>query len=279
MPKLVFQLLEMVIECKLLKNFKKICIFCSKLEALRGKGNAGKGRTKIKQKRIGVVLKKLFWTIYCPGNTPFEDIFAEDIICQVNDMILLGWDNANLTKVRNSLHADMIVSGISIDKCYTRNICETSEICCGRYCVNQKYECGTIKRMYAYTILLKEHLLSYVQIALINSEKNKKEIKVKLTNQGIQYIDEKKLLYAEAYQGRVIWHLETGRNIESVDTLEHIQNEFLTEDFVKIHRSYIVNKLHVLKIERCKVQMKNGDILPIPCKKYTMVRQKLTDER
>jgi len=226
---------------------------------------------------VSVILKKFFRVIYCQSNKLFEDIFVEDVICQVNDMILLGWSQVNLERIRNSLHIDSIVSGMLLERICTKKVCEDAELCFGRYYITQKYEYKTVKRMYAYTALCKEHLLSYVQITLINCEKDKNEIKVKLANQSIQYIDEKELLYAEAYQGRIIWHLETGSNVESVDTLEHIQNEVLTDDFVKIHRSYIVNRRHVLKIERCRVQMKNGDILPIPYKKYTMVRQQLTD--
>lgn len=99
------------------------------------------------------------------------------------------------------------------------------------------------------------------------------EHRIKATNESIYYIEENEILYIESQHNHVIWHC-TGREILSNDSLYHLE-EMLSEKFVRIQRGYIVNKYHVKYIQRCEAVMRNGDILPIPCKKYIMVRELL----
>lgn len=53
----------------------------------------------------------------------------------------------------------------------------------------------------------------------------------------------------------------------------------LPDTFVRIHKSFIVNSLHVERINRCYAELSNGERLQIPVKKYTDVRRKLIVRR
>lgn len=46
-------------------------------------------------------------------------------------------------------------------------------------------------------------------------------------------------------------------------------------NFVKIHRSYLVNAYYVEKVERYQIRLFNGNVVPVPEKKYKEVKQKV----
>lgn len=58
--------------------------------------------------------------------------------------------------------------------------------------------------------------------------------------------------------------------------LNNIEEVFLKSqaEFWRIHQSYLVNRKHVYRIEYTKVEMSNGDILPISEEKRKIIRQK-----
>lgn len=49
----------------------------------------------------------------------------------------------------------------------------------------------------------------------------------------------------------------------------------LPKEFVQIHRSFIVNKKHIMEAKRYYIRMKNGTKLPIPEKRYPHILSKL----
>lgn len=49
----------------------------------------------------------------------------------------------------------------------------------------------------------------------------------------------------------------------------------LPSNFLKIHRSYLVNICYVEKVERYRVRLNNGSVLPVPEKKYKDVEEKI----
>lgn len=97
--------------------------------------------------------------------------------------------------------------------------------------------------------------------------------KVRATNKDCFQIDENEVLYVEANHNHVIWNCMRGK-ITSNDSLHHLETE-LSDRFVRIQRGYLVNKDYVKSIRRCEVVMENEDVLQIPSKRYTSVREKL----
>lgn len=91
------------------------------------------------------------------------------------------------------------------------------------------------------------------------------------------FLGEEEVLYLESGHNRVFWH--TGQEtVEVMGTLLHTESR-LPDTFVRIHKSFIVNSLHVEKVSRCYVELSNGECLQIPVKKYTDVRKRLIVNR
>ena len=91
------------------------------------------------------------------------------------------------------------------------------------------------------------------------------------------FLGEEEILYLESGHNRVFWH--TGKEtVEVTGTLLHTESR-LPDSFVRIHKSFIVNSLHVARINRCYAELSNGERLQIPVKRYTDVRRKLIVKR
>ena len=91
------------------------------------------------------------------------------------------------------------------------------------------------------------------------------------------FLGEEEILYLGSGHNRVFWH--TGKEtVEVMGTLLHTESK-LPDSFVRIHKSFIVNSLHVERINRCYAELSNGERLQIPVKRYTDVRRKLMVKR
>lgn len=141
----------------------------------------------------------------------------------------------------------------------------------GVYRVDSKGECELKQNYFEYTVVMTEGLAVFVQL----NEKNTspKVHRVVAVNEAVYNFDETVLMYIESLKDHILWHYGD-KSVESIDTLKRLEKE-LSEDFIRVHRSYIVNKRKVSSIQRCSVTMANGDNIPIPYKKYVEVREKL----
>lgn len=81
------------------------------------------------------------------------------------------------------------------------------------------------------------------------------------------------LLYVEAKNIRCELHFR-----EHLVTVQKSLSECekkLPDYFLRIHRSYLVNTEHILRMERYCVYLRGGEVLPVPEKKYTQIRRKV----
>lgn len=125
-----------------------------------------------------------------------------------------------------------------------------------------------------YSMLLQREAEGVFLTALHISEKHGEEFCLTDVMERTHYLHEADILYLESGHNRIYWH--TGcQVIEVTGYLQHAETG-LPENFIRIHKSFIVNLLHVEQIERCRLRLSNGEILQIPVKKYTEVRQKIT---
>lgn len=141
----------------------------------------------------------------------------------------------------------------------------------GVYRVDSREGCKLKQSYFEYTIVMVEGLAVFVQL----DEKitPPKVHRVVAVNEAVYNFDETALIYMESLKDHIIWHYGD-ESVESIDTLKRLEQK-LSEDFIRVHRSYIVNKRKVSSIQRCSVTMANGDNIPIPYKKYVEVREKL----
>lgn len=113
----------------------------------------------------------------------------------------------------------------------------------------------------------------HVHISNVPNNKERKRYQITDVKERVYFLREEEILYLEAMHNHVIWHCRT-QSLKTVDSLKHLEQS-LSDSFLRVHRGYIVNKEHVVKIGRCYVEMVNGTILQVPEKKYTQVKQML----
>lgn len=83
---------------------------------------------------------------------------------------------------------------------------------------------------------------------------------------GLRFIDVAEILYCEADDNRTIIHLFNRKKIRTSRVLSKIQEMLEGFSFIRIHRSYLINKEYLEEFNRTDgrhVIMHNGDRLPV----------------
>ncbi|MDE5712533.1 MAG: LytTR family transcriptional regulator, partial [Muribaculaceae bacterium] len=73
----------------------------------------------------------------------------------------------------------------------------------------------------------------------------------------------REILYVEAMEGYVKIFREDGICTVSRITLKNIGSLLPETDFLRIHRSYTINKTKVRSFNKREVELKNGHVLPV----------------
>jgi len=68
-----------------------------------------------------------------------------------------------------------------------------------------------------------------------------------------------------------------GDALEVLNPISDMQ-EKVTKNFIRIHRSYLVNRNYIQKLTRYRLIMKNGEDVPVPQKRYCTVKRMIKDE-
>lgn len=123
---------------------------------------------------------------------------------------------------------------------------------------------------YEVVLIIADGKIVYMQDVILEKGRMHKIVTVDKT---VYLMKENEIIYIESRHNHVVWHC-INRDIVSNNSLKKIQ-EHLSEECVRIHRCYIVNRRHVKKVCRCEARMSNGDIIPIPYKKYVAIRERL----
>lgn len=105
-------------------------------------------------------------------------------------------------------------------------------------------------------------------------ESTGKQVVLQDIHKEIQILRDSEIVYVEAMCSHLYWHSSLAE-VETTGSLLQI-TKTLPDFFVRIHKSYVVSKIHVRGIRRCEVTMDNGDILQVSPKKYKEVKTILT---
>lgn len=116
-------------------------------------------------------------------------------------------------------------------------------------------------------------LLRYLQL----SKKKKEERVYHLKDREGRYhlVREKEILYAEAQKNYVVVSCKTEKIVIG-GTMESFL-DMLSESFLRLHRSYVVNLSYVKMFGRYTVKMADGQEIPIPEKKYMQIKKLLSE--
>ena len=84
-------------------------------------------------------------------------------------------------------------------------------------------------------------------------------------------------LYFEVYNHVVKLHRRTGSDSSWRGTLQQLESELPPGQFVRVHRSYLVNLEHIAVIGRDQLKLSSGDVVPIGRADYANIRMGLAD--
>ena len=130
-----------------------------------------------------------------------------------------------------------------------------------------------IVQKYTFSLLLLYHnqKVLLIKISEIVTPYNIHAISTR--KDSLFFRDEREILYLETQHNCVIWHC-LHENLTERTTLSYIENN-LSGNFIKIHRCYIVNALHIKLLRNYEVEMSNGDILPIPRRQFHSIKTQI----
>lgn len=133
----------------------------------------------------------------------------------------------------------------------------------------------TVQREFNCLLVFEGTVASFAMIQSIPSHSS--FIKIVEINEDVHFWKESDLLYVESQREHALWHGRTD-SVRSVASLSKIKEQ-LSDDFVQVHRCYLVNVNMISSIQRCSVTMNNGDQIPVPYKKYTRVKAEICGKR
>ncbi|MCM1325967.1 MAG: LytTR family transcriptional regulator DNA-binding domain-containing protein [Bacteroidales bacterium] len=143
----------------------------------------------------------------------------------------------------------------------------------GRYCAMRRED--ALSKEWFYITVILEVLPTGIKIPHIHISNGEEERIYQLRDSLERRfsVHESEILYLEAGHNYVLWHCADSV-IEIRGSLKESERE-VSGEFVRIHRSFLVNRNHIQKIARCYVLLDNGETLQIPVKKYSEVKKKL----
>lgn len=98
-------------------------------------------------------------------------------------------------------------------------------------------------------------------------------LQVRSFHEETWFLESTEILYIESSHNNVIWHCREYQ-VESRDTLKRLE-QCLPDNFMRIHRCYIINVGQIHKISGKEVEMVNGDILTIPSRSGARVQEEI----
>nr|UWI50136.1 LytTR family transcriptional regulator [Clostridioides difficile] len=114
----------------------------------------------------------------------------------------------------------------------------------------------------------------YVQKLVTESGVKRRHKKIELRNDtGLQYIDPNMVVYAEAIGKYTVVHF-----VDKIVTIKRLIGKvalLFPEIFCRPHRGYLVNCEFIDSVERYRITMVTGTMIPIPEKRYFKVREEI----
>ena len=93
------------------------------------------------------------------------------------------------------------------------------------------------------------------------------------TEKSIFYTTADQIIFIESSGAHTLIHT-TSQVYECTERLTAVAAK-ISKNFLRCHESYLINPAHVSSIERFRLTMTDGSIIPIPEKKYTAVKASL----
>lgn len=106
--------------------------------------------------------------------------------------------------------------------------------------------------------------------------RNPRFLQIHMHEQGIRILDLSTIIWIESdgIHSRIHTPLETIEATESVHVLEERTKGYL----IRPHSSYLINPAFIISIRRFEIELTDGAHIPVPQRKYTRIRNLLTEK-
>lgn len=127
---------------------------------------------------------------------------------------------------------------------------------------------------YVLKPITKEKLFFALDDIMENTgHENQASIVVK-SNEGIQKIFLSNITYIEAFNRRVIYNLISGKTVECISQISEVCDELLAySQFIKPHRSYLVNMCYIDTIKNTEIVLQTSDSIPIAQRRSAEIKE------
>lgn len=135
-------------------------------------------------------------------------------------------------------------------------------------------ESYTVDAFFYYIKPIKEDVFHRLMDSAISQcEKEKPGSLILRCKSGITRIVLEKLVYCEVIGRTLVFHLESGTNLESVGSLDELYSELAQYgSFLRPHRSFLVNMEYIQSISYKAITLDNMEKIPIPHGKCSEIK-------
>ena len=122
----------------------------------------------------------------------------------------------------------------------------------------------------------REELFPLLNRLRLQEQKNTEALTLK-TNASFVRVPYTEISYVEVIRKQVCFHLTDGTEYKVTGTLKDFENELLGHpEFMRVHRSYIVNMLQVRRLSYDGLLTFRGETLPVPRAAYPQLQRAYT---
>ncbi|MDD3369200.1 MAG: LytTR family DNA-binding domain-containing protein [Lachnospiraceae bacterium] len=111
---------------------------------------------------------------------------------------------------------------------------------------------------------------------ILNIAEKEEKIVLRDIDSCTHYVPASDIIRFEADNHQVIVFLKNKQKLIMSTTLNSLETQ-VGKDFVRVHRSHMVNVKYVQLVKNYKVTMVDGSVLPIPKEKYTNIKKTLAN--
>lgn len=123
-----------------------------------------------------------------------------------------------------------------------------------------------------------ESLYRLMDSVLSECQKDKESSLILRSRTGITRLDLDRLQYCEVMGRTLLFHRKDGEALDSIGRLDDLCEQLKDyEQFVRCHRSYLINMDYVQNISSKTITMTDGIQIPIPHGKYSELKDKFFD--
>ena len=214
-----------------------------------------------------VLVRKILYYIYTNENSKLSKLCSKRIVWKANDALIVGNECDTIEKVKKRiLPLENIYMKLFEVPNYFFSTNDQKTIVSTTFILKKREE----NKRYELTFIFLNQVLEFAEL---NQFSSSKEYKIQSVSNEIYMVNENDIYYVEALGDHMLWHVN-GKVLESINTLKDIEKK-VSKNFIRIHRSFIVNRAHIASIQRCFVTLENGEKLPIPYKKYVQIKNNI----